>query len=389
MIFIVAPYSIIGRQRSQHLGAARKLETIIGLLSQLSSNIVLINTSHDEIRSTPLQIKTIQVNNTNVYEITPPCFSKRKIGKLLNLLQLEQVIDAAIGLGMPSLVWLYNGYAFESLFAVAIRKMTSCPIVLEFEDWHFSRGRGFNPKPYIDFVTWRKAMSVATHAYTVNAELAKKVARYSVPTNLLPGIVPATLAAIACNSPPFTHEQSLLKIGFFGGLSAEKGVDTLLELIELLPAGFQLLMSGSGPLEGALRDKAERFPDRLAFHGRVSDDRLYELISECDVILNPHHPIAAMSNGIFPFKVIEAIASGRVLVSTSVPGDGLEDLLQGVRFYDGSINELIEAITTTPAYYKQHQATIQACAIATNDRFGESALLASISQILNQGVHTQ
>lgn len=388
MIYIVAPYSFINRDNSEHLGAARKIETIFGIFSKLSKNIVLINSSHDEVSGAPLKIETIELNGTTVFEVTPPCFFNRKLGKFINLFQIKKIVDASLGLGVPTLLWLYNGYAFESLFAMAFRKKISCPVVFEFEDWHFSRARTFNPKPYVDYLTWRKAMPVIDVSYVVNAELARKVAHYSKPTNLLPGIVPASLASIALNNSPFAGEKSLVKIGFFGGLSSEKGVDSLLELVSRLPTGFQLIVSGSGLLDKALQEKAERFHNQLVFHGRVSDERLYELIAQCDVIVNPHRPIAAMNNGVFPFKVIEAIASGRMLISTAVPDEGLVDLLEGVLFYDGSVNELFDSIMEAPAYYKKHKEIIRVCAIAANDRFGEAALLASIDQILNYGGYT-
>ena len=82
----------------------------------------------------------------------------------------------------------------------------------------------------------------------------------------------------------------------------EKGADLVLELAHSLPSHFELHVTGAGQLGekfSAMSEARENFN----FYGIVDEGTLYDVIACCDVIVNPHVSIAAMGNGVFPFKV--------------------------------------------------------------------------------------
>lgn len=383
MIVVVAPYSPITLSDVPSLGGARKIEAVISILARLDSNLVLINSAHNSLlRSGPTNRK-LMVGEIEVTEHLPTTLRSRKLGKLLNLLQVTSLVRAITRLGKPRLIWLYNGYAFESLFAIAIRRQVNCPIILEFEDWHFARRRGLNPKPYLDYLAWRKVMPKVNYVFAVNAELARRVSSFGVPVYLFPGIVPVSLAKVSMRRRPFSGDTSTTTVGYFGELSTEKGIDVMLKLAEQLPANVRLLISGAGPLESALTDTSQRLPQVLSFQGQVSASRLYELIGQCDVILNLHKPISKMHNGVFPFKVIEAVASGRLLISTALPDLGLEDVLASVKFCHLELGELVNELSNAREHYKENEGLICAVASAVCRRFSEDAVLAKIQEFLS------
>lgn len=383
LIVVVAPYSPPDRVGNAHLGASRKLETIISVLARLNLQTVLINSAHNGNQSVNISVMTSKIGGINLIEITPPISVNSKIGKLHNIFYVDKVLDVIEKLGKPQLIWFYNGYAFEMCFALRARKLLAIPMIFEFEDWHFSRGRGLNPKPYIDYLLWRMAAQHMSTTFAVNSFLARKMQAYKNNIELLPGVVPEALVNIANDCPPFSSDTACVNIGYFGGLSVEKGADIILHLADRLSPAYTLHVTGAGPLELEFMACSNAHPNKLNFHGRVDDVTLYQLIAKCDVILNPHVSIKSMNNGVFPFKVIEAVASGRLLISTAVPTDGLDDLLSGVQFVEHSIAAFFDAISVCRQHYFDHSTLIAQCADIANQRFGEISLLDKVKATMN------
>lgn len=382
MIIIVAPYSPAGRSQTPHLGAARKIETVVDILSQFGMPIVLVNTAHEQEVAAPTAVCGARIAGITVTEVTPPTYLKRRRGKLRNIFDVAQVAEVVVALGKPRLVWLYNGYAMESRLGVELRRRCGCKIIQEMEDWHFSRSRGLNPKPLFDWWLWREAAKQAAHVFAVNEALADRVRPLNASVSLFPGAVAPGIAGIRAARPPFSQADGSVTIGYFGGLSAEKGADSVLALSALLPNHYRLIVTGSGPLQDDFAANSAGNAGKLEFHGRVDDSRLIELIARCDVLLNPHSPIDRMANGIFPFKVIEAIASGRMLVSTSLPDEGLKNVLQGVRFCDHGTAELQEALLGARDWFTAHRLKVEAGADAALRTFGRDAMLKMVENVM-------
>ncbi len=123
-------------------------------------------------------------------------------------------------------------------------------------------------------------------------------------------------------------------------------------------------------------------PDMLSFFGRVENEYLYELISQCDVIINPHVSISKMKNGVFPFKVIEAIASARLLISTPVPSVGMRNILEGVQFVDCTEDSFYHAVLGARRRYLETSLLVSNCAELADESFGEVSLLSKILNVM-------
>ena len=382
MILFVAPYSPPTAGGSGHLGATRKIEVIASVLAHLDNEILLVNSAHCSERPSPLSIRKITIGGVDVTEITPATSSNRAWGKLRNILFVKGIVRTIGDLGPPKFVWFYNGYAFEMQLCLLLERTFRVPMIMEFEDWHFSRRRGLNPKPLIDYCYWRLAAPRLSGVFVANSHLGTKMARFTNRVELLPGVVPQTLAKIAIQRPPFAVSRGPVRIGFFGGLSVEKGADLVLELANTLPEGFILHVTGTGPLAADFYARAKVAPRSLQYHGHVNDARLYELIAECDVILNPHSSIREMNDGVFPFKLIEAVASARLAISTQVPMLQLHDVLAGVQFVEHSSQAFHSAVLASREFHFAHADVIARSAALANQRFGEESLLASIRSMV-------
>jgi len=95
-----------------------------------------------------------------------------------------------------------------------------------------------------------------------------------------------------------------------GRLVSYKGFDVLLEAVRGLDAVAVIV--GTGPLAGALRAAAGK---NVVFAGRVADDLLPAYYRACDVFCLPSVTMAEA----FGVVLLEAMASGKPLVTTSLP----------------------------------------------------------------------
>lgn len=383
MIIVVAPYSPPTNEKLVHLGGSSKIEIFVQLMSDIDPEIILVNSAHNQTQRNPLiKDEPIMVGNVAVRQITPPTFPIRKVGKLFNLFDTRAVAKYIMSQGAPALVWAYNGYAFESMLILHLRRKTPCPFVLELEDWHFSRVSFLNPKPLIDYIAWKAAVKKYDYFFAVNMHLAVLLRRYSSKIKLLPGLVATDTLEMADVRAPFSNPD-LITIGYFGGLTREKGAHLILEAVQLLPNGFRFEVTGSGELGDQFESACKNYPHQLNFHGSVDRHTLAKVMQSCDVIVNPHSPIDEMRNGIFPFKVVEGIATGRLMVSTSVPSCGIQGLLSGVRFIGFDSRALASAVVGSRDFYRTNMSTIRASAHIAREHFGSANIAEIIRGIYN------
>ena len=93
----------------------------------------------------------------------------------------------------------------------------------------------------------------------------------------------------------------------------------------------------------------------------------------CDVIVNPHSPIAAMDQGVFPFKVCEALVTGALLVTTALPSID-ESLEPAVVTFDGGAAGLLDALARAPAEYGERRPAIERTREILLSQYSEAAL---------------
>ncbi len=356
------------------------MRMLLEILLTMDSSVVLLNSGHQSNKNSSTTFKTIELDGGGAIDIiTPPTLANKYIGRIGNLFHVKSILDEIIATHeKPKLAWFYNGYAFEMLAAKYLKSEHGVKTILEFEDWHFARNRGMNPKPFLDWLCWRAAMRKIDYGFAVNMYLKNKLTTFGMPAILLPGIVSESVAELALKCPPFDKEY--ITVGYFGGLSVEKGASTILSLAHRTSDNIRFVVTGSGPLQSEFSKMSNIIPHRFSFLGAVSEQDLVIAMSQTDLVVNAHH----INSGIFPFKIVEALASGRMLVSTELPMLGYETFTDAIQFYSGNIEQLLEIVSNSVSIYRKKESVIRRVAGVLRESYGKLGLQQSIRKVINE-----
>lgn len=103
---------------------------------------------------------------------------------------------------------------------------------------------------------------------------------------------------------------------YFGRLSEEKGVMTLLKAVQRVP-NVRLEIAGTGPIEGTLQDYVHKMQlqKRVHFNGFLSGRALKDIVAEAKCIVLPSE---WYENG--PYSIMEAMAVGKPVIVSDEGG---------------------------------------------------------------------
>jgi glycosyltransferase involved in cell wall biosynthesis len=335
-IFFVGDLNIKINKKTRFIGANKKIRIILSSLIKQGYNICNINSVPQMGVRQPMRIKEIFFFEKKPIKcLTIPTYNYNKLGRFKNIFDAKAVLQFAVDkFGTPDFVWCYNAYAFQMRFASLAKQEYKCPVILEFEDWHFSRSSIFNLKALIDWYFWKKAIPFIDYCYAVNPWVEEKMKKNGVNSSILPGILSKEIINL---KPAYTKiNKKVLHIGYFGGLVAEKGGLLILELINLMriskSCDFRFHITGNGELMSKFELLSKSNPELVQYYGVVDDKKFNNIIGKMDILLNPHFDL----KGVLPFKLLEYIASGRIVVSgpLNLFGTKLQWLLSGIIIID-------------------------------------------------------
>jgi glycosyltransferase involved in cell wall biosynthesis len=117
--------------------------------------------------------------------------------------------------------------------------------------------------------------------------------------------------------------ENTINVLYSGLLSEVTGVDLLIKLIEIFNfkkyKNVNFFITGKGPLEDKVRDIAYN-NDNIKYCGFLSRQKYLTYLKESNILLNPRNMRLDQNQNNFPSKIIEYIASGRIIVSTKFSG---------------------------------------------------------------------
>lgn len=157
------------------------------------------------------------------------------------------------------------------------------------------------------------ALSVTAHR--VAGTWDRKVARYVALNEFarrkfIAGGLPAERIAVKPNfidlpAPDEGPREGLL---FVGRLSPEKGLDTLLAAMDLLPSTVRLQVAGSGPLEALVRSHPS-----VEYLGALNAEQVYARMRSSSLLLVP-----SIWYENFPRTIVEAYACGLPVIASKL-----------------------------------------------------------------------
>ena len=169
---------------------------------------------------------------------------------------------------------------------------------------------------------------------------------------------------------------------FAGRLSAEKGVDTLIDAMPRLGPAAHLLVAGEGPESEALRRRAaERAPGQVTFLGRLPRTDLHDLIRSSSVLAMPSRWFENQ-----PMIILESLACGVPVVGTDLGGTG-ELITPGV---DGDLvpandpSALAAALAPFLADPARSAAMGRAGRQKVTDQFSPAVHLAAVARVYEE-----
>lgn len=138
---------------------------------------------------------------------------------------------------------------------------------------------------------------------------------------------------------------------YAGLLSEVTGVDILLKAMKKVTAkNLRLLISGKGELENEVKLQAKT-DGRIQFLGFLDVDDYYIKLNEANIFVNPRNMSLPQNKNNFPSKILEYLATGRVIISTRFSGYyEFEDLIEWV---DGDEDSLAKKIDQIVVHYEE------------------------------------
>ena len=148
-----------------------------------------------------------------------------------------------------------------------------------------------------------------------------------------------------------------VNIVYTGGLSSITGTDMMIEAFSNInDSNIQLYISGQGGKQENEVKQLCKIDGRIHYMGFVDRTTYYSLLKKAGILVSPRNMHYEQNLVNFPSKVLEYLATGRIIVSTKF--GGWENYKDNIMFCDSSTesiqNKLKEAILLArknPAYY--------------------------------------
>jgi len=173
--------------------------------------------------------------------------------------------------------------------------------------------------------------------------MKQKLIEFSWPENKIKVIINPFPSLLSDHRTDDKTEKYLL---YFGRLSSEKGLDTLIKAAALTHS--RLKFAGLGPEMKKLKREADNLKVDLEFLGFKSGNELTQIILNAEAVVLPSIWYENM-----PLSLLEAMSLGKMVIASNIGGipEIITDKKNGLLFKAGDENDLaskIKSLTTIP-----------------------------------------
>ena len=333
-------------QRNRAMGGSRKIDLISRLLQSYGHEVTILSSGIPAERS-GRWYPSFEVPMGEGSRERRPCVMYAAGLDIMYLNHFIAVLSAVSLVKHASMkkrfdmMLLYNIDEFTmSIASYYLNKIKNIPIVLEYEDGVNTSGRGPSVcRQYIrqKMETWLR--SRLSGAICVNHNLSRRLSNPN--TYILPGVVDDDLCSKAKHrKQPISGSPPYLAV-YSGSLTEGKGVELIPEIASQLRGRVHFVITGIGPLHARLVDAAKKSGGNVEVLGYVERDRLNQLLTSADFLLNPHEE--ELSGGISPFKLIEYLAAGSIVLTTNI-GDLQSDTFDYCEIIEPEIQNIVNVM---------------------------------------------
>ncbi len=111
-----------------------------------------------------------------------------------------------------------------------------------------------------------------------------------------------------------------MKIMYSGLLSNVTGVDILIETIKKCRNNnIEFIITGRGSLSDEIKQLAN-VDERVKYYAFVEKEKYLDLLKSSNVLINPRNMNFKQNANNFPSKILEYLATGKIIISTKFPG---------------------------------------------------------------------
>ena len=372
-----------GLVRNRALAANHKVATIAQLIAEAGHEVAIYSPCYVSERK--WNWHPASVGRAGSDSSIPVFYSGAWDAPYVNQLQavasLWRMVSKAYQEKPFDAVLLYNAILPESMVAMALKKRYGVPLIFEYEDDPSAMPGG--QRNWKNRIWQFQLQRLRKHVDAVMGVSPELLTQFPAARNvLLRGVLAADLSGVRpLRQADFKHHTVM----FAGSLSQAKGVEALCEAWSL--GGFdgaRLCIYGAGPELNRLQSKYGS--DSISFKGVVSRSRLIDAFGEATVLVNPHCGGQVQHGGIFPFKLIEYLSTGRPIVSTPVAS--LEsELRAGICFADGETpHQLAGALHRVMNDYPDWRSQAQHSSAAAWRAYGPDTVRQKMSRLVFETV---
>lgn len=240
----------------------------------------------------------------------------------------------------PDIVHCHNVYGRLSTSILAVAKKRNIPVVLTVHDYkvvcpaYVMLKNGKPCSQCIDGGYYRCAVNrchkgqlAASVVYSIEAYWSKLSGNYGAvsaflcPSHFIAGLLKQSGIADSrviynpnCVEPDdYTPSYEGSYVLSVGRLSHEKGLPTFLEA--MLGTKIPVKIAGTGPMEGSLREMAEKDGGSISLEGHCGGERLADLYRNAAFVVVPSE---WYENA--PMSILESFAYGKAVIGTSIGG---------------------------------------------------------------------
>lgn len=125
-----------------------------------------------------------------------------------------------------------------------------------------------------------------------------------------------------------TKEQGEIKLMYSGLLEEVTGIDILLEAFSNVEfPNIRLLVSGKGSMENLVK-QYEKKDNRIENLGYMEYEQYLKMLCTADILINPRNMDLEENRNNFPSKIMEYLATGKIIISTKFSGyNKFEDVI--------------------------------------------------------------